>query len=378
MRWQRLAFRSAAALLVTPSTLFASCYLPMGSFDTDYQPQLQQNPPSPDSDSEYGFTGSLSSSAVKPFLDKDTAHQVLGQAELRRAGHSELAQRNGVADGSGGAFARSLTGQETGTAEPNNGKLKSGASFGRGSESGGAFGRLRKWLGSEAGDDAHIRTPLLSPANVPPADQSPGGIWQGHLHPMTASHSGSGKALECGGHTNSASLQVPANGKLSGKNDRSGAAKSAPSEEARINNQYGSTKEGRQVGVDIGKAMSLEEGPVLKLNILILVIGTRGDVQPMAALGRALKDKYGHRVRVATHTPFKDFVEGQGLEFYPMPGNPNFLIDRKCFAMLSISLASLLKISVSQRLKLRCLKKVKMQGPLVLLVHGAASGRHSW
>lgn len=326
----------------------------MGSLHTDYQPQLQQKPPFVDLNSEYGFTGSLSSSAVKPSLDKETAHQTLGQAELRRARHSELAHQNGngVADGSGGAFARSSTGSETGTAEPNIEKWKSGASLERGSESGGALGRLRKWLSSEAGDDAHIRTPLLPSANVPPADQSPGGIWQGHLHPMTASHSGSGKALECGGRTNSASLQVPANGKLSGKDNRSGAAKSAPSEGARINDQYGNTKEGRQVGVDIGRVMGLEQGPALKLNILILVIGTRGDVQPMAALGRALKDKYGHRVRVATHTPFKDFVEGQGLEFYPMPGNPNFLIDRKCSVMLSNSLVSVLKIVVTSRLKL--------------------------
>ena len=46
----------------------------------------------------------------------------------------------------------------------------------------------------------------------------------------------------------------------------------------------------------------------LNLNIVIHIVGSRGDVQPFLALGRSLK-KHGHRVRLATHLAFKDLVQ---------------------------------------------------------------------
>ncbi|CAF1210538.1 unnamed protein product [Adineta steineri] len=62
-----------------------------------------------------------------------------------------------------------------------------------------------------------------------------------------------------------------------------------------------------------------------RLAILILTVGTRGDVQPFIALGQALR-AYGHRVRLATHETFRSFVRGNGLEFYPLAGDPADLI----------------------------------------------------
>ena len=50
----------------------------------------------------------------------------------------------------------------------------------------------------------------------------------------------------------------------------------------------------------------------------------RGDVQPFALLGKRLM-RDGHRVRLATHACFRDFVlsyDGGGLEFYPLAGDP--------------------------------------------------------
>mmetsp|Transcript_1883 Transcript_1883/g.5490 ORF Transcript_1883/g.5490 Transcript_1883/m.5490 type:complete len:715 (+) Transcript_1883:126-2270(+) len=61
-----------------------------------------------------------------------------------------------------------------------------------------------------------------------------------------------------------------------------------------------------------------------KLTIVMLIVGTRGDVQPFLALGRAMKE-YGHRVRLATHATFRDWVISNGLEFYPLGGDPKVL-----------------------------------------------------
>eukprot|EP01041_Mallomonas_annulata_P010002 gene10002-20810_t len=62
-----------------------------------------------------------------------------------------------------------------------------------------------------------------------------------------------------------------------------------------------------------------------KINIVILVVGTRGDVQPFVYLGQALQ-KDGHRVRLATHAEYRDDVTVKGgLEYYPLGGDPRKL-----------------------------------------------------
>ncbi|PPQ82369.1 hypothetical protein CVT25_008330 [Psilocybe cyanescens] len=61
------------------------------------------------------------------------------------------------------------------------------------------------------------------------------------------------------------------------------------------------------------------------MNIVIMVVGSRGDVQPYVALGQQLL-KDGHRVRIATHETFRTFVNDAGLEFYNIGGNPQDLM----------------------------------------------------
>ncbi|KAI1781376.1 glycosyltransferase family 1 protein [Hypoxylon cercidicola] len=64
-----------------------------------------------------------------------------------------------------------------------------------------------------------------------------------------------------------------------------------------------------------------------KLNIVIMVIGSRGDAQPFLKIGKVLKQEYGHRVRIATHPAFRDFVEkDSGLEFFSVGGDPSELM----------------------------------------------------
>ncbi|VDB99463.1 unnamed protein product [Peniophora sp. CBMAI 1063] len=61
------------------------------------------------------------------------------------------------------------------------------------------------------------------------------------------------------------------------------------------------------------------------LSIVIMIVGSRGDVQPFIALGQRLQ-QHGHRVRIATHATFDKFVRDAGLEFFSIGGNPQDLM----------------------------------------------------
>ncbi|CAO2834094.1 unnamed protein product [Amaranthus hypochondriacus] len=63
---------------------------------------------------------------------------------------------------------------------------------------------------------------------------------------------------------------------------------------------------------------------VPSLNIVLLVVGTRGDVQPFLAIAKRLQE-FGHHVRLATHSNFRGFVKSAGVEFYPLGGDPRVL-----------------------------------------------------
>jgi hypothetical protein len=70
------------------------------------------------------------------------------------------------------------------------------------------------------------------------------------------------------------------------------------------------------------KAPVLAEKPIPSLNIVVMVIGSRGDIQPFLKIGKLLKER-GHRVRIATHPAFKTFVEQDSdLEFFSVGGDP--------------------------------------------------------
>jgi hypothetical protein len=68
-------------------------------------------------------------------------------------------------------------------------------------------------------------------------------------------------------------------------------------------------------------------GPAPYMNIVIHVVGSRGDVQPFLALAKVLKETHGHRVRLATHPKFENFVKRAGVEFFSIGGDPAELMD---------------------------------------------------
>jgi UDP:flavonoid glycosyltransferase YjiC (YdhE family) len=69
-----------------------------------------------------------------------------------------------------------------------------------------------------------------------------------------------------------------------------------------------------------------DAAPAPPLSIVIMIVGTRGDVQPFVPIGRRLAAD-GHRVRIATHREFRPLVEQAGLEFYPLAGDPHALME---------------------------------------------------
>lgn len=80
---------------------------------------------------------------------------------------------------------------------------------------------------------------------------------------------------------------------------------------------YGGSREEESTG-----AGDIQDLPPLQ--IVMLIVGTRGDVQPFVAIGKHLQD-HGHRVRLASHSNFREFVLTAGLEFYPLGGDPKVL-----------------------------------------------------
>ncbi|HBL26572.1 MAG TPA: glycosyltransferase, partial [Acidobacteria bacterium] len=72
--------------------------------------------------------------------------------------------------------------------------------------------------------------------------------------------------------------------------------------------------------------------PVLMARIVLTSFGSLGDIHPYLALGLGLRDR-GHRVALATHGFYRDKVEAEGIDFFPLrpEGDPN---DRELAALL--------------------------------------------
>ncbi|MEM9543076.1 MAG: glycosyltransferase [Cyanobacteria bacterium P01_E01_bin.42] len=62
------------------------------------------------------------------------------------------------------------------------------------------------------------------------------------------------------------------------------------------------------------------------MHITILTFGSRGDVQPYLALGVGLQQA-GYNVRLAAPPPFADFIQSKGLEFMPIEGEPQAMLE---------------------------------------------------
>lgn len=61
------------------------------------------------------------------------------------------------------------------------------------------------------------------------------------------------------------------------------------------------------------------------MRLTMLALGSRGDVQPLVALGAGLQNA-GYQLAMATHDVFSGLVETHGLEFKSVRGNPQELL----------------------------------------------------
>lgn len=62
------------------------------------------------------------------------------------------------------------------------------------------------------------------------------------------------------------------------------------------------------------------------MRVLIVAIGSRGDVAPYTGLAKRLRAD-GYDVRIATHPPYEQFVRGVGATFLPLPMDPRAELD---------------------------------------------------
>ncbi|UXA71327.1 glycosyltransferase [Xanthomonas prunicola] len=65
--------------------------------------------------------------------------------------------------------------------------------------------------------------------------------------------------------------------------------------------------------------------PALRRPLLIATLGTHGDVRPIIALGRGLQQR-GYPVRVLTSANFETLIRANGLEFFPLSGDHQKLL----------------------------------------------------
>jgi len=66
--------------------------------------------------------------------------------------------------------------------------------------------------------------------------------------------------------------------------------------------------------------------PIKKLKFAMLMIGSRGDVQPYIALSQGLMAE-GHACLILSHKEFRPWVESFGIEFREIAGNPSELME---------------------------------------------------
>lgn len=78
------------------------------------------------------------------------------------------------------------------------------------------------------------------------------------------------------------------------------------------------------------------------MRVSLVILGSRGDVQPVIALGRTLVER-GHEVTLATHADFESLADEAGLPFATLPGSPRDFLAHPALAEALQQGASLIR-----------------------------------
>ncbi|KAL1862897.1 Sterol 3-beta-glucosyltransferase [Diaporthe australafricana] len=120
-----------------------------------------------------------------------------------------------------------------------------------------------------------------------------------------------------------------------------------PEHEIILPRQTSNVSDGPTIIFDDPKASFINFKPEKSLRITCLTIGSRGDVQPYIALCKGLLAE-GHKAKIATHAEFKEWIEGHGIEFAPIEGDPGELM-RLCIENGTFTVAFLREASSTMR-----------------------------
>ena len=78
--------------------------------------------------------------------------------------------------------------------------------------------------------------------------------------------------------------------------------------------------------------------------IVMLTLGTQGDIRPLLALALGLQRR-GHQVRMLTSSNFAEMIRAQGVEFYPLTGDFQALLEGdRSIAERGLNMRAMMKV----------------------------------
>ncbi|MEV4581066.1 glycosyltransferase [Nonomuraea jabiensis] len=112
------------------------------------------------------------------------------------------------------------------------------------------------------------------------------------------------------------------------------------------------------------------------MRVLIIGVGTRGDVAPYTGMGARLREA-GHQVAIAAHEPYAELVTGAGLEHRAIPGDPlPLLASAKGGARVSLAAKARMFAQYATQVTDGIVEAAERGADILLLGVAASAGYH--
>ena len=107
------------------------------------------------------------------------------------------------------------------------------------------------------------------------------------------------------------------------------------------------------------------------MRIVVLLVGTLGDVMPFIQLANTMHQRYGHIFRIASHNDLRAPVEAAGLRFFPLAGlahqmaawGPSFSLEPITFLKLAFNPKTIHKVLWMRACIMSCLDACTLPDP---------------